>query len=187
MRRWSIKYLVVLFSSFFYAFLFVSCAVFLNRERNSLTDDDYYLYLRNDTSICELQALNVTKPFLSYLDTIIRVREKYPECWNDPHPYVYLIEETLRDNKLKYFIETTTSTQFIQEISLIGAFRFNEDIFIVLAKANGNTSFEFAQDSISVKVFFCDRIYHSRYHYEVRIDETNIKFDCVETEIIKIK
>jgi hypothetical protein len=151
-----------------------------------MTDEQYFSYLRKDTSICELPELKVRETFYEILDTIILTKHKFIRCENEPNPYVYSIEARVQNNSMIYEIETLFSTQNLDHFYK-GAFRYKGEIFVVSDTSQQNADFLFEPNPEQVKIPFCDRIHHPKFKYISKIQNGEIHIECVKNEIITIK
>lgn len=151
-----------------------------------MTNEEYYTYLRNDTSICELPNLEVNKSFLVFLDTLLLNKEEYKKCNSDLNPFVYSIEENIQNDKLFYYVETLFSTNSMNHF-YSGAFNYKGEIFVVKSNSETNSAFHPEGKNQMVKIFFCNRIHHPKYKYIAKIKDKEICIECLKNEIIKIK
>ena len=151
-----------------------------------MTDEQYFAYLRKDTSFCELPELKVKETFYNILDTIILTKHKFISCDNDPNPFVYSIEVKRKNNSKVYVIETLYSTQNL-DYFYKGAFRYRGETFVVSDTLLKDADFSLEPNPVHVKIPFCDRIHHPKFKYVTKIQNGEIQFECVKNENITIK
>jgi hypothetical protein len=170
----------------FWICLIVACTSLKSGKNKKMTDEQYFAYLRMDTSFCELPELKVNESFYDILDTIILTKHKFISCDTDSNPYVYSIEVKLQDNCMVYIIETLYSTQNLDHFYK-GAFRYKGEIFVVSDTSLKEADFSLESNPVQVKIPFCDRIYHPKFKFVSIIRNGEVQFECVKNDIIMIK
>jgi hypothetical protein len=125
-KRSTIANLIILSSLIYFN---LACSSFRHARNRKMTDEQYYAYLRKDTSICELPEIIIIEHFYKILDTVIITKERFKDCNEDLNPYVYSIKESFQNNNLVYQIEKLYSTLNLMNFH-IGAFEYKGEIFL---------------------------------------------------------
>jgi hypothetical protein len=167
--------------------IFGSC--FTTNKR--MTPKNYFDYLREDTTICELPTFDIEIPFKFVLDSINNAWENCVICKNEPYPFVFEINEIAFEDTLIYTIRTNASPKLAHNLYL-GAFTYKGNVFVVLNKVLANSSFIYNEKNDPTNIFFCDRIYSSICGLKIefkwnRNNSTFLKVECLDEPIIKIK
>ncbi len=168
-------------------YIFSSCNV-LNKGMSS---SQYYSYLREDTVICELNTFTVEPSFKPVLNAVIKAWEDCPVCKEDPHPFVFEIEEILHKDILTYIIKTNASPKIAHNY-YSGAFTHEGHVFVVVEKPASKSSFVYTVENVPTKIYFCDRIHSSKCGLLIKCESVNkscniTSVECQEEELIKIK
>lgn len=168
-------------------YLISSCGT-LNKGMSS---SEYYNYLREDTVICKLPAFDVEPSFESVLDSVIKAWKECLVCKEDPHPFIFEIEEILQKDILYYTIKINASPKMAHSL-YEGAFNHEGYVFVVLKRSEIKSSFVHNDKKELTKLYFCDRIHSTKCGLIVKCKMVNENYDitnvdCQEAEIIKIK
>jgi hypothetical protein len=166
--------------------LAIACSSLKITRKIKMADEEYYSYLRQDTSICELPEYVVSESFLEILDTIITTKSKFSNCDREPNPYVYSIIARVENNSLIYEIEPLFSTRNLDHFYK-GAFNYRGEIFVVSDILEKNEDLFFKSNTEKVTIPFCDRIHHPKFKYVSIFRNGEICIECVKNEIITIK
>jgi len=151
-----------------------------------MNDEEYYSYLRRDTSICKLPELKVDESFYKVLDTIISAKDEFKKCSSDPNPYIYSVDIKTQNDSITYEIRTLYSTIYITQI-FKGAFKYNGEFFVVSEIPESDSTFFFDNNSKQVEIPFCERIYHPKYNYVTNVKNGEICIECIKNKLITIK
>lgn len=179
-----VKYMYLFFCALF---TISSCHI----SNKGMSSSDYYNYLREDTVICELNTYTVESSLESTLNIAIKEWEGCQVCKEDPHPFIFEIEEALHGDTLKYTIETNASPK-IAHYYYVGAFEHEGYIFAVVKKSEDKSLFIYNEKNEPTKIYFCDRIHSSKCGLTIKsqcVDKccrvTSIV--CQEKDIIRIE
>ena len=165
-------------------FLAISCS--LTKRQ---TSEEYYLKLREDTAICSLPELLVDSLLLKELNKVIYSWENCRYCSQDPHPFLFEIEEQLSESGVSYTITVNASPKLISQLYK-GAFQYKEHLFAVYRMSETNSSFSYRKGMIDI--LFCDRIHSTKCGLEVKFVKMNkiyknFVFRCEKRKIYKIR
>lgn len=163
-----------------------ACSLLKLQNSSKMTDEQYFSYLREDTSICEIPELKVKHTFFEILDTIILTKDNFRKFNSDPNPYVLSIEIINQNENLIYEINTVYTTLNLPYYYQ-GAFNYKNEIFVVSKTSKLTSDLYFDKIPKQIRIPFCDRIYHPKYNFNAKIKNGNIDFEWIENEIIKIK
>ena len=165
---------------------FSACSSLKPQNGNKMTDEQYYLYLREDTTFCEIPELNVQQAFFDILDTVILAKDSLYKCSSDPNPYFFYIEISKQNENLIYKIQTEYSTIHLQYYCL-GGFAYKNELFVVNKNSEPTPYFNIEGNTKQIKIPFRDRIHHPDYYFAAKIENGNIDFECIKPEIFRVK
>jgi hypothetical protein len=154
-----------------------SCNV-LNK---GMSASEYYNHLREDTVICELNTFAVESSFEPVLNTAIKEWEDCPVCKEDPHPFIFEVEEILLEDTLMYIIKTNASPKIAHHYYL-GAFRHEGYVFAVVKKNEGKSLFIYDEKNEPTKFYFCDRIHSSKCGLIIKCQNINKNYNITSIE-----
>ncbi len=141
---------MLIFSKFPLSFLFaciitgciiISCLSSSCSGTRKMSEEEYFTYLRKDTTICSLPEIKPSQLILASIDTILSKRVQFQKCSNDPNPFVYSIRTTIENDTLIYIIEDLFSTLNLENF-FHGAFIYDGYIFVVSKEDNSDSSFQ---------------------------------------------
>ncbi|TKG95115.1 hypothetical protein EYV94_10395 [Puteibacter caeruleilacunae] len=184
------KVLELLIKSLFWCFvlyIFSSCNVL----KKGMSSREYHNYLREDTVVCELNTFAIEPVFESVLYNVIEAWENCSDCKEDPHPFIFEIEEKLQNDTLTYSISTNASFNIAHHF-YSGAFNHEGYLFAVVEKCQDKSSFVLDEKMEPTKIYFCDRIHHLKYDFLMKCQCINesckvLSIDYKEAESIMIK
>lgn len=167
---------------------FISSCGTLNKK---MTSSEYHNYLREDTVICELPTFEVDSLFKSILDVGIKALEDCQVCKEEPHPFVFEVDEMLEGDVLNYTIRFNTSPKMVQA-HYLGAFNYEGFTFTILKRSESESSFVNDDKKEPTKLYFCDRIHTTKCSLIIKCKKNNenceiTNIDCQEAEITIIK
>jgi len=160
-----------------------ACSSWRLQNNLKMTDEQYFSYLRKDTSICEIPELKIKHTFFEILDTIILTKANFSI---DPNPYVLSIEISNQNENLIYKIQTLYSTLNLPYYYQ-GAFKYKNEIFVVSKASQLTSEFYSERNPKQVRIPFCGRIHHPKFNFVAIIENRNVDFEWIENEIITIK
>jgi hypothetical protein len=151
-----------------------------------MTDEEYFLYLRDDTTFCEIPELKVKQEFFEILDTVILAKDGLFKCSSDPNPYIFIIEISNQNENLIYEIQTEYSTLYVQNYCR-GGFAYKNELFVVTKKSEPTPFFYSEGNPKQIKIPFRNRIHQPDYYFVAKIENGNIDFECIKPEIFIVK
>jgi len=156
-----------------------------------MSSSDYSDYLREDTVICELNTYTVESSLEFILNIAIKQREACQVCKEDPHPFIFEVEEALHGDTLKYTIETNASPK-IAHYYYVGAFVHRGYIFALVKKSEDKSLLVYNENSEPTKIYFCDRVHSSKCGLTIKSQCVDKRCKvtsmvCQEKDIIKIE
>lgn len=163
-----------------------ACSSLKSQNDKKMTDEEYYLYLREDTTFCEIPELNVKREFFEILDTVIFANDSLYKCSSDPNPYFFYIEVRNQNENLIYKIQTEYSTIHL-EYYCLGGFAYKNELFVVNKNSEPTPYFCIEENTKQIKIPFRYRIHQPDFYFVAKIENENIDFECIKPEVYKVK